>query len=353
MGPSDAAPVPAIGRFEQLRYAQDILRQYADALHALAGRLAAPFAEAVDLLFACRGSVVVCGIGKAGLIGQKVSATLASTGTPSQFVHPAEAFHGDLGRLQADDVLLVFSHSGETEEIVRLLPLLTARRLPIIAVTGQADSTLAAASRVVLHLGEVREACWLGLAPSTSTMAMLAVGDALALVVSRMRGFRPEDFARYHPGGRLGLKLSRVDDHMRPLERCRVAPQWHTVRQVLVEQSKPGRRSGAIMLVDAEGRLAGIFTDSDLARLFEKRREVALDRPIEEVMTRNPCTAPSGARMIEAIERLGGRRLSELPVVDADGRPLGMIDITDIVALFPDVAAAASESARPPLARPA
>jgi arabinose-5-phosphate isomerase len=353
MGSNHATVAAAIGRFEQLRYAQQILRHYAEALHGLAGRLAAPFAEAVDLLFACRGSVVVCGIGKAGLIGQKVSATLASTGTPSQFLHPAEAFHGDLGRLQPHDVLLVFSHSGETEEIVRLLPLLGRWQLPIIAVTGHAESTLAAAARVVLHLGELREACWLGLAPSTSTMVMLAVGDALALVVSRMRGFEPEDFARFHPGGRLGLKLSRVDDHMRPLERCRIAPQWHTVRQVLIEQSKPGRRSGAIMLVDADGKLTGIFTDSDLARLFEKRRESALDRPIEEVMTRNPCTAASGARMVEAIQRLGGRRLSELPVVDAQGRPLGMIDITDIVALFPDVAAAASEAPRTCVARPA
>ena len=223
--------------------------------------------------------MIVSGIGKAGLIGQKIMATLASTGTPSHFLHPAEAVHGDLGRVHADDVVLVLSQSGETEEIVRLLPPLAELGVPIIAITGRADSTLGRAARVVIDLGPVEEACPLGLAPSSSTTAMLAVGDALALVVSRMRGFAREDFARFHPAGNLGLKLSKVEQHMRPLEQCRVAPEGQTVREVLVRVSVPGRRTGATMLVDAEGKLSGIFTDSDLARLFEQRRDREPGRP--------------------------------------------------------------------------
>ena len=202
-------------------------------------------------------------------------ATLASTGTRSHFLHPAEAMHGDLGRLHPEDVALVLSQSGETEEIVRLLPSLVEFGVPIIAVTCRAECTLARAAAATIDLGPLEEACGLGLAPSTSTTAMLAVGDALALLVSRMRDFRREDFARFHPAGSLGRKLSKVE-HCMPVGPIRVASEGLTVRQVAT-LSVPGRRTGAIMLVDGSGRLSGVFTDSDLARLFENRRDHDLD----------------------------------------------------------------------------
>jgi arabinose-5-phosphate isomerase len=304
----------------------------------VARRLDQEFCRAVDYLFNCRGNTIVTGIGKAGLVGQKIMATLASTGTPSHFLHPAEAVHGDLGRVHADDVVLVLSQSGETDEIVRLLPPLAQTGVPILAITGCAKSTLARAATAVIDLGPIEEACPLGLAPSSSTAAMLAVGDALALVVSRMRGFAREDFARFHPAGNLGLKLSKVQQHMRPLEQCRVAPQEDTVRQVLVRVSVPGRRTGATMLVDSSGLLAGIFTDSDLARLFEHHRDNALDAPIQSVMTPKPLKVAHGSLMSEAVALMAQRKISELPVVDGAGRPIGLIDVTDVVGLFPQKA---------------
>ena len=326
-------PVAAARRwtdFEQLSFAREVLQTESRTILQVARRLDQEFCRAVDYLFNCRGSTIVTGIGKAGLIGLKITATLASTGTRSHFLHPAEAVHGDLGRVHGDDVVLVLSQSGETEEIVRLLPPLAQTQAPIIAVTGSAGSTLARSAAVVIDLGPVEEACPLGLAPSSSTAAMLAVGDALALVVSRMRGFAREDFARFHPAGNLGLKLSKVEQHMRPLAQCRVAPQEETVRQVLVRVSVPGRRTGATMLVDSSGRLAGIFTDSDLARLFEHRRDNALDAPIHSVMTANPLQVAYGSMMSEAVALMAQRKISELPVVDGDGRPIGLIDVTDV-----------------------
>jgi arabinose-5-phosphate isomerase len=276
-------------------------------------------------------------MGKAGLICQKVAATLASTGTRSHFLHPAEAVHGDLGRIHRDDVLLVLSQSGETEEVVRLLPSLAELRVPILAVTSRRTSTLARAAAVVIDLGPLVEACSLGLAPSTSTTAMLAMGDALSLVTSRMRDFRREDFARFHPAGNLGRQLSRVEDYMRPLADCRVASQSQSVREIFVQGSRSGRRTGAIMLVDGAGKLSGVFTDSDLARLFERRRDAAIDGAISAVMTARPCTVPQGSMMADAVAKMAERKISELPVVDADGKPVGLVDITDVVGLFPDL----------------
>jgi arabinose-5-phosphate isomerase len=324
--------------FEQLSFAREVMQTESRTIAQVARRLDEEFCRAADCLFNCRGSAIVTGIGKAGLIGQKIMATLASTGTRSHFLHPAEAVHGDLGRVHGDDVVLVLSQSGETDEIVRLLPPLAETCVPIIAITSRATSTLARAAAVVIDLGPVEEACPLGLAPSSSTAAMLAVGDALALVVSRMRGFAREDFARFHPAGNLGLKLSKVDQHMRPLEQCRVAPQEETVRQVLVRVSVPGRRTGATMLVDSSGHLAGIFTDSDLARLFEHRRDNALDAPIHSVMTVDPLQVIHGSLMSDAVALMAQRKISELPVVDGDGRPVGLIDVTDVVGLFPQKA---------------
>ena len=323
--------------FEQLRLARQIIEQESRTLLDVARRLDSQFCRAVDYLHGCRGSVIVCGMGKAGLVGQKIMATLASTGTRSHYLHPAEAVHGDLGRVHHDDVMLILSQSGQTEEVVRILPSLGELGVTILAVTARADSTLGQAAAVVLELGPLDEACSLGLAPTTSTTAMLALGDALALVTSRMRNFAREDFARSHPAGSLGRKLSKVDHHLRALARCRVASQEKTVRRVFVDLSVPGRRTGAIMLVDGEGKLSGIFTDSDLARLFEHRREHALDRPIREVMTARPVTVRMGTKMIDAVAAMAQRKISELPVVDAEGRPVGLIDVTDVVGMFPEL----------------
>jgi arabinose-5-phosphate isomerase len=324
---------------QQLQYAREIIQIEGESLLALSQRLDGEFCRAIAKLFHCAGSVIVTGMGKAGLIGQKVAATLASTGTRSQYLHPAEAVHGDLGRIHQRDVMLILSQSGETEEVVRLLPSLASFGVPIIAVTSRRTSTLGRAATVLIDLGPLQEACSLGLAPSTSTTAMLAIGDALALVTSRLRDFRKEDFARFHPAGNLGRQLSKVEDGMRPLAQCRLAGVTMTVRDVFVQRSPSGRRSGAIMLTDDDGALAGIFTDSDLARLFESRRDAALDGPIGEVMTAAPRRVPAGSMMADAVAIMAERKISELPVVDADGKPVGMIDITDIVSMVPDPAA--------------
>jgi arabinose-5-phosphate isomerase len=326
-----ARSADSLSPFEQLRLARQIVHAEAQALLGLADALGDEFCRAVKLLADCRGSVIVGGMGKAGLIGQKIAATLASTGTRSHFVHPGEALHGDLGRVHAHDVALLLSSSGQTEEIVRLLPALAELGVPLVAVTGRPDSPLAQAADVTLHIGSIREACPLGLAPSTSTTVMLALGDALALVASRMKRFTADDFARFHPGGSLGLKLATVEQAMRPAADCRVARSDHSVRDALVTQSRPGRRTGAIMVVDDAGRLAGIFTDSDLARLLEGKRDQAIDGPMGAVMTQSPTAVAAGTSVATACEILAQRKISELPVVDEHGRPLGLIDITDIL----------------------
>ena len=321
--------------FEVIRSGREIIRHEGESLLDLASRLDRSFHAAVELVRQVRGTVVVSGMGKAGLVGQKTSATLCSTGTRSIYLHPAEAIHGDLGRLHVDDLVIMLSQSGETEEVVRLLPVLAQIGVPMIAVTARQTSTLGKAATVTLELGDLEEAGPNQLAPSTSTTAMIAVGDALALVVSHLRGFAPQDFARLHPGGSLGLKLAVVDDMMRPLNECRVASQTQRVREVFVAASRPGRRSGAIMLQDDQGRLAGIFTDSDLARLLEHRQDSVLDESIGSVMTATPTSVPLGTPLPSAVDLLAEKKISELPVVDHEGRPAGMLDITDVVALLP------------------
>ncbi len=334
---ADTAPLTDIPLtdFEKLRHAREVILLESRALAQLADRLDHNFCTAVGYLCDCRGSVIVSGMGKAGLVGRKIMATLASTGTRAHWLHPAEAVHGDLGRVRGDDVVLMLSQSGETEEVVRLLPMLAEAKVPVVAITADSDSTLGRAATVVVALGRLEEAGTLGLVPSTSTTAMLALGDALALVTCQMRGFCREDFARFHPGGSLGQQLSRVDQLMRKLDCCRVAEQRKTVREVLVSVSLPGRRTGAIMLVDSRGELSGIFTDSDLARLFEQRRDPQLDIPISRVMTPGPLSVRLGTLVSEAVDTMARRKISELPVVDAAGRPAGLIDITDVVGLLP------------------
>jgi arabinose-5-phosphate isomerase len=329
-----------------LERGREILRAEGEAILATADALDADFCRAVRLVENCTGSVVVTGIGKAGLVARKISATLASTGSPSHYLHPAEAMHGDLGALRGDDVVLALSQSGETEEITRLLPHVLARRVPIVAVTARPDSTLGRAATVVVATGRVREACGLGLAPSTSTSVMLALGDALALVTSSLRRFTPEDFAARHPGGSLGRQLMLVEDAMRPVAECRLAHAGETVRQVFA-RPLPARRTGAVMRVGDGGRLEGIFTDSDLARLFERRHDDLLDAAIGRVMTARPTTVPVGTRLRDAVAILETRRLSELPVVDPEGRVVGLLDIVDLVGLVPEEAIQQPRSRRP------
>lgn len=320
---------------EQLREGRRILRQEAAGVVSLADSLDAEFCTAADWLHRCAGRVIVTGIGKAGLIGRKLVATLSSTGTRAHFLHPAEAIHGDLGCLHPDDVVLALSNSGESEEVCRLLPVLRELRVPLIAVTSRRESTLGTNANLVLGYGPCREADPLGLAPSVSTTVMLALGDALALVVARMRGFTPAQFARFHPGGNLGRQLRTVRETMRGLDRLRVARESDTIRDVFRNVNAGGRRTGAVILVADDGTLAGLFTDSDLARLFSRYEQPPLDAPIADVMTRSPTTIPPEALLVEAVDLLSRRKLSELPVIDASGRPIGLIDITDVIALMP------------------
>lgn len=317
-----------------LAHGREILRSEAQAILQAAETLDASFCRAVEMIKACTGSVVVTGMGKAGLVARKISATLASTGTPSHFLHPSEALHGDLGALRRDDIVLAMSQSGETEEITRLLPHIGARQIKIIAITGRAQSTLGRAADVVVATGNVSEACSIGLAPSTSTTLLLSLGDSVALVTSAMRQFTPQDFADRHPGGTLGRQLTSVEDAMRPVGQCRTASPCDTVRAVFA-RPLPVRRTGAVMIIDKTGWLAGIFTDSDLARLFEHRNDAALDAPIDAVMTRQPTTIVAGTCLRDAIMIMEVRRLSELPVVDREGRPVGLLDIVDMVGMVP------------------
>lgn len=327
--------IVAADHFTQLRIAREVMQREAEAIQTLANRLDASFCAAVDALLQTSGRTVVTGMGKAGLIGQKLAATLSSTGTPSFALHPGEAVHGDLGGVCPGDVVICLSNSGETEEVCRLIDTLRKSGTALIAVTASALSTLGKNADIVLETGRFREADAHGLAPSTSTSVMLALGDALALVVSRCRGFTPEQFAVFHPGGSLGRQLASVRDVMRPADTLRIATVTSTVREVFVTVAKPGRRSGAVLLVDEQGQLAGLFTDSDLARLLERRRDSQIDRAISEVMTADPaCVAPE-VLLGDAVQILSDHKLSELPVVDSDSRPVGMIDITDVIGLSP------------------
>jgi arabinose-5-phosphate isomerase len=323
---------------DRLAYARQSVRAEAAALEVVADRLDDSFIKTIELLqqvSQCSGRVAITGTGKSADVGQKLAGTLNSTGTRAYVLDATRAVHGDLGMVHPEDVVLVLSHSGESEEIVRLLPSLRTLAKAIIGVTGNADSALARRADLALVYGPLDEVCPLGLAPSASTTAMIALGDALAFVLSRDRDFSHEDFARFHPAGSLGRKLSRVEAVMRHDGELRIAPATETVRQVFAHSRLRGRRTGAVMLVDAEGRLAGIFTDSDLARLIEARRDLALDRPVAEVMTAGPKTVMVGTRVMEAVEILRRHKISELPVVDADSRPVGMLDITDLIGLLP------------------
>ena len=312
------------------RRAKTVLQIEAEAILRLIPRLNETFDRAVALLLGCKGRVVVTGMGKAGLIGQKISATLASTGTPSLWMHPAEAVHGDVGRVTKDDVLIALSNSGETPELTQLLPILKQIGSLLIALTGNVRSGLAKHSDVVLDVSVTREACSLNLAPTASTTAMLAMGDALAVVVAERRGFKERDFALFHPGGQLGRRLLlRVRDLMRTGEHNPVMPQGATVKDVLLAITRA--RAGCASIVDGRGRLVGIFTDGDLRRHLEDTPNLATVT-VHTVMTPHPKTIEPDRLAAEALRILREHRIDELVVVDGSRRrPVGLLDVQDLL----------------------
>ena len=318
---------------ERLRILREIVSTEGSAILSSAASLTPDAVRAAEMTANCDGCVMVTGVGKAGWVGQKLVATLASTGTPAHFLHPSEAVHGDLGRVRQNDLVWAISNSGRSEEVVRIASHLREYASGFIAITASNDSPLAAAADCVVAIGKHDEACPNGLAPTSSTAVMMAVGDGIAMLASQLRSFQPQDFARFHPGGSLGRKLATVNQLMRPIDHCRVASRSTTIRSAMITASKTGRRTGAVMLVDDEGQLAGIFTDSDLARLLENREDAALDEPIASRMTIDPNTAPANMMLQDAIAVMSHRRISELPVIDRDHRPLGLLDITDVVSL--------------------
>src|SRR6267154_2142368 len=310
-------------------YAREVIRAEADAVAQLGARLNGAFSDAVARIFDCDGRVVVTGMGKAGFIAQKISATFASTGTPSLFLHPAEALHGDLGRVVPGDLVVALSNSGETEEILRLLPALKRMGAPIIAVTGGQKSSLAAAADVVLEIGPVPEACPLGLAPTASTAALLALGDALAMTVLHRRGFSPEQFAELHPAGALGRRLLRVREVMRTGAANPTVTEDTSLRETAAVMSTVGR-PGAASVVNDSGKLVGIFTDGDLRRLVQQD-DVDFTRSVSAVMGRNPRTVGPDDLAVTAAEILREGQIDQLPVVDPAGRPVGLLDVQDLL----------------------
>jgi len=287
----------------------------------------------VELLLRCEGQVVVTGMGKAGLIGQKISATLASTGTPSFFLHPAEALHGDLGRIRAKDLVLALSNSGETAEVNVLVPVARKIGATVLAMTGRPGSTLGSLADGVLDIGRVEEACPLKLAPTASTSAMLVLGDALAMTVLGEREFRREDFARYHPAGSLGKRLMTVGEVMRKDDELPLIAAGTPVMEVLLQTSRTPGKPGAALVVDGSGLLTGIFTDGDLRRLLEGGEPAALRDSVDDHMGKDPKTLSPESLVEDAHHLLRANRIDQAPVVDADGRPVGLIDVQDLLDL--------------------
>jgi arabinose-5-phosphate isomerase len=317
-----------------LEYARKVIEAEAEAIISVKPIVDASFTRACRMIYECSGSCIISGIGKAGIIGQKISATLASTGTPSHFLHPAEAVHGDLGRLRKDDIVIVLSYGGETEEVTRLINLVKQLDIKLIAITGESDSTLCKHSDVALCMGQMNEACPLGVAPSVSTTCMLAVGDALALTVMKARNFGVEDYVRFHPGGSLGTKLMTVAQSMmfRPGEKLPVVNVGDKIT-VLLEKTGEIKRHGAVMVVSKEGKLAGIITDADLRRLMTKHGLEAFDFKAGDVMTPDCKKIRADALAAEATAIFHKYRIDDLPVVDADDKPVGLIDVQDIVTI--------------------
>jgi len=316
---------------DYLAQARRVFEIEAAAMQAVAARLDGAFVQAVDLIRASveRGKkIVVVGVGKSGHIGEKIAATLTSTGSPSVVLNSLNALHGDLGIVSDGDVILALSYSGETDELNNLLPALARFDVEIVAITGNAQSSLARAARLVLDVSVEQEACPLNLAPTSSTTAMLALGDALAMVLLEARGFDKDDFARFHPGGRLGRTLLlRVSEIMRGEDQLAlVSPGETVVETIKVMTSK---RAGAAVIVDADQRLLGIFTHGDFARHFPSTPDIAA-RPVGDFMTKNPIVIPAGKLAAEVLHVLQTHRIDDLVVVDAAGRPVGIVDSQDL-----------------------
>ncbi|ACA91956.1 MULTISPECIES: arabinose 5-phosphate isomerase KdsD [Burkholderia] len=311
-----------------LALARDVLDIEADAVRALRDQLDGGFVQAVALLLGCRGRVVVSGIGKSGHIARKIAATLASTGTPAFFVHPAEASHGDLGMVTSDDVFIGISYSGESEELVAILPLVKRIGAKLIAITGRAGSSLGTLADVNLNAAVSKEACPLNLAPTASTTAALALGDALAVAVLDARGFGSEDFARSHPGGALGRRLlTYVRDVMRSGDDVPSVGLNATLSDALFQIT--AKRLGMTAVVDADGKVAGIFTDGDLRRVLARDGDFRT-LPITEVMTRDPRTIAPDHLAVEAVELMERHRINQMLVVDADGALIGALNMHDL-----------------------
>jgi arabinose-5-phosphate isomerase len=311
-----------------VQHGKRVLQIEAKAIASLVDRLDQRFTAAVELLYACTGKVVVSGMGKSGLIGQKIASTLASTGTPAFFIHPAEGIHGDLGMVTRGDVLIAISNSGETEEVLKLLPFMKRLSIPVMALTGKPQSTLAKHSEVVLDVSVGEEACPLGLAPTASTTATLAMGDALAVALLEKRGFKEEDFAQFHPGGSLGRRLLlRVRDLMHQGEAIPHVPHHASLRDAIVEMTR--KKLGMTTVVDAKGRLQGVITDGDLRRFLEKGSDVTKTKAGELATSRPKVIAPHelAARALQTMEQFSITSL----VVEEQGEIVGVIHLHDLL----------------------
>jgi arabinose-5-phosphate isomerase len=308
--------------------ARRVLAIEAAAVAGLSARLDGRFAQAVELVLACQGRVVVSGMGKSGHIGTKIASTLASTGTPAFFVHPAEASHGDLGMITAQDIMIALSNSGESAELLAIVPLVKRRGARLIAVTGNPKSALAREADVHLDAGVAEEACPLGLAPTASTTAALALGDALAVALLEARGFGAEDFARSHPGGTLGRRLlTHVSDIMRSGEAVPAVVSDASLSQAVLEISRKGM--GMTAVLDRDGRVEGIFTDGDLRRTLEKPLDLR-STPVRQVMSAHPHTIRAERLAAEAVKLMEDHRISQILVVDEDRRLIGALNMHDL-----------------------
>jgi arabinose-5-phosphate isomerase len=314
---------------DPLKSAERVLRIEAEAVASLMDRLGEPFLGALEILKTCRGRVVVTGIGKSGLVGRKIAATLASTGTPALFLHPAEGAHGDLGMVARGDVLLVLSNSGETDEILGILPAIKRLGVPLLVMTGNTQSTLARHGDVVLDVSVKEEACPMNLTPTASTTATLAMGDALAVALLELRGLCEEDFALFHPGGILGRRLLlRVEDLMHIADAVPVVPETAEMQQVILEMT--GKRFGATSVVDGKGALTGIITDGDLRRHLQKDGRL-FEKRARDVMTPRPKTISRDELATKALELMEHHAITSLLIVDATGRPTGMLHLHDLL----------------------
>jgi len=311
------------------RIAREVLDIEARAVASLKKRINREFEDIVNFVCRIKGKVIVTGMGKPGFIAQKMSATLSSTGTSSLYLHPAEALHGDMGRVTRDDCIIALSNSGETEEIIKLLPIIRRIGVKLISLTGNTRSTLAKNSDYVIDTSVEKEACSLGLAPTASTTAMLAMGDALAVALLEKKGFKEKDFAFFHPGGILGKRLLlTVEDIMRKGRDNPVVKENTRVKQVLLAITKS--RAGSASVVDSKGRLLGIFTDGDLRRHLDKDPDITNKR-IKDVMTKDPVTVRGDQLAAEAFQILKSKKIDEVPVVDEKKRPIGLLDVQDLL----------------------